>query len=327
MPPEVCSSNESESCEVYPSIDSYAFGVSFFEIMTGKSPLHWIQHNQRQTYVEESHVNWIPGYEFMLRCLDEDPNERPLLCEIVDYLKDLKEELTQYCEQSKGMLFKEYYHLKFKGLYFPINDFKDFYCLNHIHRLCYMGCIGEVKNLIDENEKIDVDVVNEQDPMGGTPIFYACVQKDVDLVELLLQKKVDLTLCCDSISPLYIACLNECSEIVTKILDYFSDDDDDRNLLSKVINMQDDLGNTPLFVCCYEGNYEIAEMLVNAGADLNISNHSGISPIAVCCQRGHHKIWSMLLKKGATTENVFVVNDTIPITKNTKKIKLSFDIY
>eukprot|EP00792_Barthelona_sp_PAP020_P009563 TRINITY_DN3306_c1_g6_i1.p2 TRINITY_DN3306_c1_g6~~TRINITY_DN3306_c1_g6_i1.p2 ORF type:complete len:147 (-),score=41.64 TRINITY_DN3306_c1_g6_i1:112-552(-) len=113
-----------------------------------------------------------------------------------------------------------------------------------------------------------------------------------ELVEFLLEKNADMSLCCDEISPLYIACFNEYSDIVRKLLDYGPNNNGwDINKCNNDI--------TPLHERCYKGNYEIAELLANAGADLNLCVVRGKSPCYICWQKGNFKMLEMLMKKGA----------------------------
>jgi ankyrin repeat protein len=69
---------------------------------------------------------------------------------------------------------------------------------------------------------------------------------------------------------------------------------------------------TPFWLACSDGDFDIAEYLLEKGADIAAAAacgskvHSDISPLKIACIRGHESIIELLLDKGA----VFDVNST-----------------
>lgn len=55
------------------------------------------------------------------------------------------------------------------------------------------------------------------------------------------------------------------------------------------------LGKTPLHMVAGLGNYEMAELLVTRGADVNIVDNDGNTPIYIAAQEGHKELREMLL--------------------------------
>jgi ankyrin repeat protein len=64
---------------------------------------------------------------------------------------------------------------------------------------------------------------------------------------------------------------------------------------------------TPLHSACASSNYEIAEMLLRAGADVNAKQQSGVTPLHSAAHNGQTKLAKLLIDQGAnvhaTTEN------------------------
>ncbi len=56
---------------------------------------------------------------------------------------------------------------------------------------------------------------------------------------------------------------------------------------------------TPLLVACDQGHVEIAQILVKAGADLNLANSAGCTPLMVSAGRASPRLTTFLLKHGA----------------------------
>jgi ankyrin repeat protein len=58
-------------------------------------------------------------------------------------------------------------------------------------------------------------------------------------------------------------------------------------------------GNTPLLLACRSGNFEIAEMLVTAGAGVRAANYRGDTPLLAAVEVGKLELAKMLVSKGA----------------------------
>ena len=54
------------------------------------------------------------------------------------------------------------------------------------------------------------------------------------------------------------------------------------------VNMADIHGNTALGYAAYYGQHDLARMLIKSGADVNTSGQNGITPIFLAAQAGHN---------------------------------------
>jgi ankyrin repeat protein len=64
-------------------------------------------------------------------------------------------------------------------------------------------------------------------------------------------------------------------------------------------NISDKYGDTPLSEAVSNGHHSIVEFLLEKGANPNISNNDGDIPLHEAVNNGHHKIVELLLEKGA----------------------------
>jgi cytohesin len=72
------------------------------------------------------------------------------------------------------------------------------------------------------------------------------------------------------------------------------------------VNAKDDIGKTPLHQAAREGHKEIAELLIEKGADVNAKGWKGLTPLHFATSRGHKEIAELLIAKSA---NVNAKND------------------
>lgn len=107
---------------------------------------------------------------------------------------------------------------------------------------------------------------------------YLCIVKD------LIAKGADVNICDDEgLSPLYLACFSEQTEVVKILLEHGAD----------VHN------SSPLCMMCEIGNSEIVRILLNNGADVNLCSDEGLNPLYFACFYNHVEIVKISLKHGA----------------------------
>lgn len=65
------------------------------------------------------------------------------------------------------------------------------------------------------------------------------------------------------------------------------------------VDIADENGNTPLIASCEKDNTEIARMLINAGAGVNLQNKKGMSALMACALNGNKATVRDLMIAGA----------------------------
>ena len=65
------------------------------------------------------------------------------------------------------------------------------------------------------------------------------------------------------------------------------------------VNTSDERGWTPLMISSFNGNGEIAEILVQSGADVHAKDNAGYSPMHWAAYSGYYKVIKLLLEKKA----------------------------
>jgi ankyrin repeat protein len=83
------------------------------------------------------------------------------------------------------------------------------------------------------------------------------------------------------------------------VVDYINNDHDHLLVLNKKLDNNDEEGNTALILACMYGNIEIAQTLINHGADINRANKSHKTALDYARENGHTKIVELLERSGA----------------------------
>jgi hypothetical protein len=65
------------------------------------------------------------------------------------------------------------------------------------------------------------------------------------------------------------------------------------------INVQSQIGRTPLHVATYNGALEVVRVLLEHGADVEVTNNDGQTVLQVAIEEGHGKVVKLLLEHGA----------------------------
>ena len=137
--------------------------------------------------------------------------------------------------------------------------------------------------------------INYKDKNEGTPIMHAIGWKQDYIVDLLLEKKADLTPANkDGMSVLHFA-LTEGSKAVTKkIIE-----------AGAPINVKNAYGITPLMYASGKGGKakpEIVDLLLKKGAEPNVQDNDGSTALMYASGKGRLKSVEFLLKAGADTK-------------------------
>jgi ankyrin repeat protein len=144
---------------------------------------------------------------------------------------------------------------------------------------------------------------NKADNKGLTPLYWACLKNNLDIVTLLLNHGAKKSInkannyCW---TPLHWACVNNNLEIVELLLKYGAD-----------ANIANDDGDTPLIWACYNNNLDIVTLLLDHGAKESINkadNNYGWTPLYLACEKNNLEIVELLLDHGAK-ESINIANN------------------
>ncbi len=132
--------------------------------------------------------------------------------------------------------------------------------------------------------------VDEKDPGGLTPLYKACFDGSLDIAKVLVDAGADVNLkSTHGYAPLFVA-------VKTKhklVVDY---------LLSKGARIDEKNGPnglTALYKACFDGSFDIATVLVDAEAYVNLKSTEGYAPLFVAVQNKHKPVVEYLLSNGA----------------------------
>jgi ankyrin repeat protein len=132
--------------------------------------------------------------------------------------------------------------------------------------------------------------LNTQHKSGLTPLMDATCRGYHDIVKLLIDHGADVNiqnLKADDYSALMYAVKHNKNEIATILIK------------SDICNVsqQSNVGETALMIAIFNRNIEIAQQLIQAGADLNLQNKNGSTALNFAAANGLYDIVKLLLKK------------------------------
>jgi ankyrin repeat protein len=73
---------------------------------------------------------------------------------------------------------------------------------------------------------------------------------------------------------------------------------------SDLINAADEAGDTPLHLACHNGQTDLVKVLVDAGAELDLTNERGMTPLRWAIYSQKEDIVKVLLDRGAKTDDI-----------------------
>lgn len=154
---------------------------------------------------------------------------------------------------------------------------------------CSRGQVGVVRLLLEHDA--GPRVLNRTDVAGSTPLMVAATYGRTELTKVLLAAGATASLEVkgpwDGETALATACRKEHEEIV-------------RLLLEADAEVNADIGNPPLHAACQAGSVPIAQLLLDASAELDHpAASSGATPLAVAVQEGQASVFAWLLSHGA----------------------------
>ncbi len=143
-----------------------------------------------------------------------------------------------------------------------------------------------VKQIIDKESS----VLNQKDKTGNTPLHGAAIIGSVPISEFLLSSGADINATNTMQStPLHTAIENKQDEVAKFLIEKGAN-----------LNIKGRGGNTPLHAAAYSNRKEIAELLISGGADLEIRNEQNYTPLAALTRSTrNYEVAEVFVRRGA----------------------------
>jgi ankyrin repeat protein len=125
------------------------------------------------------------------------------------------------------------------------------------------------------------------DDVEKNPLRTACIKRNIDMVDRLLQENVNLIRNEGYASHIIIAILVNSLDIVMRMVSYGDD-----------YQYQDIYGMTALGYACKLGRLDIVNFLLGLSVELNCVNNEGNSALILACQGKYHDIVKVLVNVG-----------------------------
>jgi ankyrin repeat protein len=153
-----------------------------------------------------------------------------------------------------------------------------------LYMACQNGHLDIVEKLLDK--KVNTDV-NKCTNNGGSPLYIACQKGHVKIVKILLTNGADINNSLkDGSLPLHVACNFNHIDVVEEILEVQNPEFG--------IDLCDNKGWTSLYFACEKGYTNIARILLEHHADPRKCNINGYSPFIVAEHNGLKEILDII---------------------------------
>jgi serine/threonine-protein phosphatase 6 regulatory ankyrin repeat subunit B len=155
---------------------------------------------------------------------------------------------------------------------------------NEIHDASKIGDLPKVKELIGNNH----DLLSSRDERGITPLYYAAMNGQRDVVDFLIQNGCDINESLkNGMTPLCTAAFKH-YDIVSLLIEKGAD-----------VNHKTYSGDTALHFAVLNGNYEITKILLDNGANVNDADNEGNTPLFKAVMVNKKEIVDLLVQRGA----------------------------
>lgn len=168
------------------------------------------------------------------------------------------------------------------------------------------GIIHERQDIIDFHLKNNL-LLDTADSDGKSPFYYAANTNNHVLCKQLLEKGVDANK--NSLDNYEQTALHAACFLPSKITAKEKEEAQTRYFqtisflleLGYDVNAKDADNDTALITCCRQdsSNHKPVELLLNAGAEVNVVNVDGMSPLHYAVEHDHVDIANLLLEKNA----------------------------
>ncbi|MBX3709916.1 MAG: ankyrin repeat domain-containing protein [Gammaproteobacteria bacterium] len=152
---------------------------------------------------------------------------------------------------------------------------------------CQISNLELIKKLLSQDERF----TNYVDKNGKTAIMLASNEGHAEVVRMLLDAGADPNINVKGFSALLMAAGKGDNEVIKVLL-----------AKGAKIDIEDELGETPLIFSAVIGHIQVVRTLLENGADINHVNKRGLSPLHYAVISGHNDIVHLLLSKGAKVD-------------------------
>ena len=156
---------------------------------------------------------------------------------------------------------------------------------------------GGVEEIIDDECLLSNSIINVKNVKGLSPLIVACERNYVEIVKLLLSHNNNTNTNIrdtNGRSCLAVASFCGCIDVVTYLLE---EDERERGgeeitaaTTTSLINAIDNHGRTPVWLAARTGNLAMTQLLVNAGADVTLSDNDMVTPLDVAVKYKKEKV-------------------------------------
>lgn len=156
------------------------------------------------------------------------------------------------------------------------------------HRACENGNKFDVQLMIKKLQKLNrLDILEKTNKIGQTPLTSAVRGGYTEVVRMLLNSNVDVTLADTPTgrNALMIASDLGFFDIVTVIVECE---------MMKGINNVDNSSNSALWLACKNGHDRIVKLLLSYGANVSLPGQSGMTPYDIAFLHEHSKLATYL---------------------------------
>ncbi|KMT09008.1 hypothetical protein BVRB_6g137160 isoform A [Beta vulgaris subsp. vulgaris] len=152
---------------------------------------------------------------------------------------------------------------------------------------------SEVVKILVEND-LDNSSINDKDNHGRTPIHFASISGNVDVLLLLITHGADVNMTnFFGKTGLHYAAKRGWLPIAKTLV-----------LVGAHVNARDKAGNTPLHNAACIGNLELCELFLQHGAEIDAVDTSGLTPLMIAAIRAKKEVVVLLIRRGAKWEEL-----------------------